>query len=86
MSADAAIAGSDPNDPLTVHQDVLCREPGEHVDALGLHLLGEPSDEQVERDDEVPVIPERRRDDRKRDPAALGQEIDVIGMDVNRKL
>ena len=64
-------------------EDLGAGEAREEVHAGGLDLLGQPAHEAIEGDDVVAVVAERRRRDRKRDPAALGQEIDAILGDGN---
>ena len=76
--AKAAITGAHANHAVAIKQDRLSREAHEQVDALGLHLLGQPLGELVERDDVVAVILERRRRDRQPELALRRQEVDVV--------
>src|SRR5262249_31754645 len=62
--ADAAIAGSNADDPFVLVQNFDGREAREDIDSCGLDLTAEPLDESIERDDVVAVIPKRRRRDR----------------------
>ena len=54
------------------------KEAGARGGLLGLHLLGQPPGELVERDDVVAVILERRRRDRQAELALRRQEVDVV--------
>ena len=84
--ADAAIAGAHADDTRAVDQHLLAGKAGEEVDAFRLDLLGQPPHEAVQRDDEVAVVAERRRDDREPDLRSLGQEIDdVVALDGRRE-
>ncbi len=82
MLADAAITGTHADDARAIHEDVLPGEAGEEVDACRLHLHRQPPHEQVERDDVVAVVLQRRRNDRQWDLARLREDVDVLVVDV----
>jgi hypothetical protein len=80
-----AIAGADAGHSIAVVEHVDTREPGEDVDALALDKPAQPLHETIERNDVVAVVSQRRRNDRKRQLARAGEEVDVVVMDGGRK-
>ena len=77
---ESAIAGAHADHARAVVEHLRCGKPREDVHARGFDLTGEPLHELVERDDVVAVVLERRRRDRKRHLAALGEEIHRVVM------
>ena len=77
VPAAALVAGADPADGAVVDEQLLRRGlREEHRPAL-LRPLGEPAAELGDRDDDVPVVPHRRR---RRDPdrRPLRQQVDAL--------
>ena len=85
MLAKTTIARAHADDAVALCEHILTGETGEHVHALGFDLSGEPPHERVERDDEVAMIPQWRRDDRKRQTARLREEVDTIAAHLGGK-
>ena len=85
VPADAAIAGPNADNPISVHQQLAAGKPREHVYALGFDEARQPFAELLERDDVVAVILQRRRRDRKFDLAGRRQEVDAIFVNLRGK-
>src|SRR5688572_10363357 len=66
VPADAAVTGTNADDAPAIQQHVLRGEAREEIDRFRLDLLRQPPGQGIERDEEVAVIAERRRNDRKR--------------------
>src|SRR5262245_8217058 len=85
VTTDTTVARPHADYTSAVHQHVLTGEARENVDARRFDLLRQPLHERIERDDEVAVIPERWRDDRKRNLRSGGQEVAVVGQHRRRQ-
>ena len=82
VAADAAIAGAHADHAVAVEQHLDAGKPGEQVDACGFDARRQPLAEAAERDDDVAVIPQRRRRERQRELPAVGEHVDAIVVDV----
>src|SRR4029079_11973374 len=82
VASNPAITGTDAEDAFADEEDLHSREAREHIDPGLRAARGQPLREAVQRDDEVPVIAKRGRDDRQRDPAARAERVDAILRDV----
>ena len=79
LTIEAPIAGSYPDDAVTVEEHFLPGKPGEEVDSpRRVDPLRQPAHEGIQRDDVVAVIAQRRRNDRQCDGGAACQEVDLL--------
>ncbi len=85
MTADAAVSGAHAGDARSLHEELGRGEAREHVDAFRLHQPRQPFAELLQRNDEVAVIAQGWRRERKRDPAGLREEVDAVFVHLRRQ-
>ncbi len=84
LAVQPPVARSHADDASAFEQHLLAGKAGEQVHAGPLDALGHPLHQLVQRHQQVAVIDERRRNDRKAECSAFSQEVDTIVRDRRR--